>query len=68
MNDAITKRLDGKYEERLGEIWIAEYLENPETGLWEAEIFKHNVAEWHGTDFTSLEEAKQAAHYFYDQT
>lgn len=67
MNNTITKRLDGKYEEGLDESWIVEYLEHPATGLWEVEVFKHNVAEWHGTDFASLEEAREAARYFYDQ-
>ena len=67
MNDNVTRRLDGKYEERLDEIWFAEYAENHDSGLWGVEIFKHAVAEWRSTDYTSLEEARQAAHAFYDQ-
>ena len=67
VNENIVKRADGKYEEGLDEIWFAEYSEDSATGLWEVEVFKHNVAEWHSSDFTSLEEARQAAHNFYDQ-
>jgi len=65
--DAIMKRLDGKYEERLSEVWVVEYSENPGTGLWEVEIFKHDVPEWHSIDFESLEDARQAAYNFYNQ-
>lgn len=67
MNDPVNRRLDGKYEEKLEEGWLAEYTEDHDTGLWQVEIFKHSVAEWRGIDYTSLEEARQAAHEFYDQ-
>lgn len=67
VNATVTRRTDGKYEERLDEVWLAEYSEHPDTGLWQVEIFKHDVAEWHGTEYPSLEEAKQAAHEFYNQ-
>lgn len=66
-NDRLIKRRDGKYEESLSEIWLAEYCENPETGLWEVEIFKSDVAEWYSLDYLSLEDARQAAYNFYDQ-
>jgi hypothetical protein len=63
----LVKRLDGKYEESLGEIWIAEYIENPESGLWELDILKHDVSEWHTIGYASLEDARQAAHDYYDK-
>jgi hypothetical protein len=65
--ETIVKRKDGKYEEILGEAWTAEYYEDPETGLWQVEIFKHDVAEWHNTNYESLEVARVAAHDFYNQ-
>jgi hypothetical protein len=67
VNEIVTQRTDGKYEERLDEVWLAEYSEDPGSGLWQVEIFKHNLAEWHGTEYTSLEEARQAAQEFYNQ-
>jgi hypothetical protein len=67
VNPSITKRLDGKYQEILGETWLAEYLENSDTGLWEVEIFRHDVPEWRETGYDSLEEASQAAHDYYDR-
>ena len=65
--DPLVKRLDGKYEERLSESWLVEYSENSETGLWEVEVFKNDVPEWHSLDFDSLEEAREAAREFYNQ-
>ena len=65
--DALVKRLDGKYEERLSETWVAEFSENTGTGLWDVEIFKSDVPEWRSIDFESLEEARQAAHNYYNQ-
>ena len=66
-DDVLVKRLDGKYEERLSATWVAEYSENPSTSLWEVEVFKNDVPEWHSIDFESLEDARQAAYNFYDQ-
>lgn len=66
MHNNINRRLDGKYEERFDANWIAEYSENPRTSLWEVEIFKHQVPAWHSTDYLSLEEARHAAHDFFD--
>jgi len=66
-DDVLNKRRDGKYEERLNEIWVAEYSENPDTGLWEVEIFKSDVAEWYSLDFMSLDDARKAAYDFYNQ-
>lgn len=62
----IVKRQDGKYEEELDDIWIAEYFEEPQTGLIRVEIFCHNVSKWVGTDLPSLEEAQKVAHDYYD--
>ena len=67
MNDIVVKRIDGKYEEKLDDIWSAEYAEDPATSLWEVEIFKHDIAEWHSTDYISLEDAQEAAHNYFDQ-
>ncbi len=67
MTEPLVKRTDGKYEESLGEILVAEYAENPESGLWEVEILKHDVSEWHTIGYASLEDARQAAHDYYDQ-
>lgn len=66
MND-IVKRVDGKYQEKLDELWVAEYTEDPVTSLWAVDIFKHDTAEWRSTDYISLEEARQAARNYYDQ-
>lgn len=66
-NESVVKRQDGKYEEILGEVWSAEYYEDPETGLWQVEIFKHGAAEWHNINYESLEAAREAAHNFYNQ-
>lgn len=65
--ETMVHRRDGKYEERLGSIWLAEYSENNETGLWEVELFKHDVPQWHGLGFESLDEARAAVRNFYDQ-
>jgi hypothetical protein len=66
-DDALVKRLDGKYEERLSKTWVVEYSENPSTSLWEVEVFKNDVPEWRSLDFDSLEAARQAAYDFYNQ-
>lgn len=67
LDNILVKRLDGKYEERLDDGWIAEYFEDPDTGLWTVEIFQHSVAEWRSMDYSSLEEAQEAAHNYFDQ-
>ena len=67
MPESLVKRPDGKYEESLGEIWIAEYAENPETGLWEVDVLKHDLPEWRNIGYASVEDARQAAHDYYDQ-
>lgn len=61
------KRSDGKYEERLVNDWLIEYFEEPLSGLWRVELFQHNIAEWTSTDFSSLEEARDAAYNYVDQ-
>jgi hypothetical protein len=61
------KRTDGKYEEWLNDIWFAEYFEDPATGLWRVDVFQNNVPEWTSTDFETIEEAQQAAQYYYAQ-
>ena len=65
--EPLVKRPDGKYEESLGDIWVAEYAENSETDLWQVEVLKHDVPEWQTSGYASLEDARQAAHDYYDQ-
>ncbi|WP_455366357.1 hypothetical protein [Kaarinaea lacus] len=62
----VNKRLDGKYEEQLGDSWIAEYSEDPQNGLFEVEILHHAVSEWYASNYESLEEAQQAAHEYFN--
>jgi hypothetical protein len=66
--DTLVRRRDGKLEERVGEDWVAEYSENSDSGLWEAEVFKHDVPEWHGLDFGTLEQARAPVWNFHDQS
>ena len=63
----ITKRIDGKFEEDLGNSWIAEYFEEPVTGLWRVELFLHDVPEWISDGYLSLDEARRAAWNHFDQ-
>lgn len=67
MNDVPIKRRDGKYEQRLGEKWIAVYAEDPATSLWQVEIFNHDVPEWRDIAYVTLTEASQSAKNYYDQ-
>ena len=66
MNDDVVKRPDGKYEETLGSTWTAEYAEDPETGLWTAQVFKHDVPEWRQSGYATLEECRLGARGFYE--
>jgi hypothetical protein len=68
MSQEPVKRPDGIYEERLGDIWTAEYAEDVETGLWEAVVFKHDVPQWGETGYSTLLDAQRAARAFYDQS
>lgn len=67
LTEPVVKRTDGKYEETLGDTWVAEYAENSETDLWDVEVLNHDVAEWQTSGYASLEQARQAAHDYYDQ-
>ncbi len=67
MNDGPVRRTDGKYEERLSDLWVVEYAEDPATGLWQLDIFKHDVPEWRDIGYPSLEEARRAAKEYYSQ-
>lgn len=58
---------NGVFREMLNGSWYVEYSENPDTGLWQADVFKNDVAEWKNMDFESLEEARQAVVEFYTQ-
>ena len=68
MPNDLVERTDGKYEEMLGETWVAEYAEDTETGLWQVQISKHDVIEWHEPGFATLEDARRAAADYYDHT
>ena len=67
VNGRPLKRQDGKYEERFSDTWLAVYSEEPANGLWQVEVFRHDLPEWMDTDYDSLEEAQQAARDYYDQ-
>jgi len=62
----LCKRLDGKYEEKLDVYWIAEYFEDPTNGLYEVEVFHHDVSRWFAANFNSLEEGQDAAREYYN--
>jgi hypothetical protein len=67
-NDApMKRRLDGKFEERLGEDWVAEYFEVPDTGLWRVEVFRHDVPEWAEDGLDSLEHARRMAREYWSR-
>ncbi len=57
----------GVVRERFSPQWYAEYSEDPDSGLWQAELFKHDVPEWREPGLASLGEAREAARYYYDQ-
>ncbi len=63
----ITKRLDGKYEQPLGDEWIIEYWEDPRSDLWRVEVFHKDVAKWVSEGHLSIEEAGQAVRNYLDQ-
>ena len=64
---SLQKNSDGIYEERFSDKWYAEYSEMADSGMWRADVFKHDVPQWHGIDYESLEEARHAAQEYYDQ-
>ena len=66
-SSTLNRRLDGNYEESLGNNWIAKYAENTESGLWDVEVFKHDVSEWQATGYASLDDAREAAEEYYEQ-
>ncbi len=66
-DEALTRRTDGKYEEHLGNKWLAEYYEDVDTGLWSVDVFFHDVPEWASRDFPSLEDARAAARDYLNQ-
>jgi len=63
----LTRRADGTYEQRLGDPWTAQYLEDPGSGLWRAELFRHDVPAWVSIDHESLDDAAQAVRDHLDQ-
>jgi hypothetical protein len=67
MNHTLRKRLDGVHEESLDGSWRAEYSEAPDTGLWTAAIYRHDVSEWRNHGYGSLADARQAVREYYDR-
>lgn len=61
------EELDGRYLERMADNLTVEYFENTETGLWDVEIYLHDVPEWKSMDYISLENAQKAAYEYYNQ-
>lgn len=67
MVDELVQRLAGTYDETLGGVWTAKYAEDPDTGLWTVEIFRHDVPEWKETGYATLEDCREGAREFYNQ-
>lgn len=63
----IRQRSDGKYDQRLGDKWVAEYCEEPQSGLWRVDLYHRDVAEWVSVGYSSLEDAARAARDYFDQ-
>jgi hypothetical protein len=68
MNTELRRRASGTYEEALADGWTAEYAEDPATGLWEVVVLKHDATEWRETGYATIDDARRAAHEFYDQS
>jgi hypothetical protein len=64
---ALVERADGEYQEELGDMWMAEYAEDDDSGLWQVTIYHRDIEEWFANDFSSLEYAVAAAHEYYAQ-
>lgn len=58
---------NGVVREHFSSVWYAEYSEDLDSGLWQAELFKHDVPEWREPGLASLSEAREAARAYYDQ-
>jgi hypothetical protein len=67
MGEALRKTRDGTFEETFGAPWSAEYAEDAANGLWRVVVYRHDVIEWRGHGYASLEEARRAAEEFYRQ-
>lgn len=63
----VARREDGVLEEVFSDTCYAEYSEDPATGLWRVDLYKHDVAEWREDDFESLADAVGAARAWYAQ-
>lgn len=63
----ITRRVDGKYEQGLGDRWLIEYWEDPNTGLWRVDVYHRDVPEWMSEGHASIEEAERAVRNYLDQ-
>lgn len=63
----LRQRSDGKYDQRLGDKWVVEYYEEPQSGLWCVGLYYRNVAEWVSVGYASLEDAARAAREYLDQ-
>jgi|GEM_PF-419348 hypothetical protein len=63
----LTKAQNGVLREQFNASWYADYSEDPNSGLWRAEVYKHNVPEWCEVDLESLRVAMELARDFYQQ-
>ncbi|NIR83985.1 MAG: hypothetical protein GWO40_11665 [Gammaproteobacteria bacterium] len=63
----ISRKADGKYAQRFDATWVAEYFEDPPTGLWRVEVFHRDVPEWTSVGYETLEDAARAARNYFDQ-
>jgi len=65
--DDVVRSEHGIISEVFSHDWRAEYTEDPKTGLWNVELFKHDVSKWVAIDQVSLACARECARNFYDQ-
>lgn len=63
----LIKGQNGVLREQFSASWYADYSEDPNSGLWRAEVYKHDVPEWCEVDLESLRVAMELARDFYQQ-
>lgn len=61
----LTRCRRGVYEESFDDGWYAEYSKSRKSGLWRADVFRHDVLWRHESGFTSLTDARGAVQDFY---
>lgn len=63
----ITLQSNGKRVQQPADRWVAEYFEDPASGLWRAELFHREVPEWVSVNHSSLQEAARAVREYLAQ-